>query len=92
MNMVSKRTKAFKKLFNSLPGHIKENARKQYKVFLENPSHPSLRKKPVGSTRNNKFKVYEVTVGMGYRATYFRDRDVYVWFWIGTHNSFDKRY
>jgi hypothetical protein len=51
-----------------------------------------LRTKPVGSTRNNKFKVYEVTVGMGYRATYFRDGNVIVWFWIGTHNSFDKKY
>ena len=70
----------------------KENARKQYELFLENQLHPSLRTKPVGSTRNNKIKVYEVTVGMGYRATYFRDGDVYVWFWIGTHNSFDKKY
>ena len=78
--MNSKRTKAFKSLFNRLPDHIKENARKQYKLFLENQSHPSLRRKLVGSTRNNKFKVYEVTVGMGYRATYFRDGDVYVWF------------
>jgi len=59
--MDSKRTKAFKSLFNSLPDHIKENARKQYEVFLENQSHPSLRRKQVGSTRNNKFKVYEVT-------------------------------
>ena len=90
--MDSKRTKAFKKLFGKLPGHIKVNAKKQYKLFLENPSHPSLRTKLIGSTRNEKFKVFEVTVGMGYRATYFQDADVYVWFWIGTHNSFDKRY
>ena len=92
MSMVSKRTNAFKRLFDSLPEHIKTNARKQYRIFFENQSHPSLRKKPVGSTGNKKFKVYEVTVGMGYRATYFRDGDVYVWFWIGTHNSFDKKY
>jgi hypothetical protein len=78
----SKRTKAFKKLFDSLPDHIKENAPKQYKLFLENQSHPSLRTKLIGSTRNKKLKVYEVTVGMGYRATYFRDEDVYVWFWV----------
>ncbi len=47
--MDSKRTKAFKKLFGKLPGHIKVNAKKQYKLFLENPSHPSLRnpKNPV---------------------------------------------
>jgi len=90
--MDSKRTKAFKKLYISLPDHVKENARKQYKYFLKNQSHPSLRTKLIGSTRNNKFKVYEVTVGMGYRATYFRDGDVYVWFWIGTHNSFDRKH
>ena len=90
--MDSKRTKAFKSLFNNLPEHIKENARKQYKVFLKNQSHPSLRRKQVGSTRNNKFKVYEVTIGTGYRATYFRDEDVYVCFWIGTHDSFDRKY
>jgi len=88
--MDSKRTKAFKRLFDKLPAHIKVNARKQYKLFLENSSHPSLRTKMIGSTRNEKFKIYEVTVGMGYRATYFQDTDV--WFWIGTHNSFDKRY
>ncbi len=90
--MDSKRTKAFKKLYITLPDHVKESARKQYKYFLENQSHPSLRTKLIGSIRNNKFKVYEVTVGMGYRATYFRDGDVYVWFWIGTHNSFDRKY
>ena len=90
--MDSKRTKAFKKLYITLPDHVKESARKQYKYFLENQYHPSLRTKLIGSTRNNKLKVYEVTVGMGYRATYFRDGDVYVWFWIGTHNSFDRKY
>ena len=90
--MDSKRTKTFKKLFDSLPDHIKENARKQYNLFLENQSHPSLRTKLIGSTRNKKLKVYEVTVGMGYRAAYFRDEEVYVWFWVGTHNSFDKKY
>jgi len=71
--MDSKRTKAFKSLFDRLPDHVKENARKQYKMFLENQAHPSLRRKQVGSTRNNKFKVYEVTIGMGYRATFFME-------------------
>lgn len=90
--MRSKRTRTFKVLFDALPDQIKKNGRKQYDFFCENQSHPSLRTKLVGSTRNKKYKIYEVTVGMGYRATYFRDGDVYVWFWIGTHDSFDKRY
>lgn len=75
-----------------MPENIKENARKQYELFQNNSSHPSLRTKPIGSTRNKKLKIYEVTVGMGYRATYFLDGNIYVWFWIGTHDSFDKRY
>ena len=90
--MKSKRTRAFRKLFDKLPEQVKENARKQYGLFLKNPSHPSLRTKLIGSTRNQKFKIFEVSIGMGYRATYFIDKDVCVWFWIGTHDSFDKRY
>ncbi len=90
--MKSRRTENFRKLFERLPEHIRENARKQYRLFLKNPGHPSLRTKQIGSTGKKALKIYEVTVGMGYRATYFIDEDVYVWFWIGTHNSFDKRY
>jgi len=90
--MQSKRTYKFKVFFDKLPKEIKENARKQYQLFKKDKSHPSLRTKLIGSTRNNKFKVYEVTVGRGYRATYFKDKEVYVWFWIGTHNSFDNQY
>jgi hypothetical protein len=88
----SKRTHNFKKLFDELPDQIKQNANKQFQAFSQNPTHPSLRTKLVGSTRNKKFKIYEVAIGMGYRATYFVDKDVYVWFWIGTHSSFDKKY
>jgi len=90
--MKSKRTKNFKKLFDKLPDPIKDNARKQYRLFIKDPFHPSLRTKLIGSTRDERFKMYEVTIGMGYRATYFMDADVYVWFWIGTHDSFDKKY
>ncbi len=90
--MHSKRTQEFKALFDKLPGQIKANARKQFKFFLEDQMHPSLRRKQIGSTRDNKQKIYEVALGMGYRATYFKDGDVYVWFWIGTHNSFDKKF
>ncbi|MBU1261723.1 hypothetical protein KJ640_02055 [bacterium] len=90
--MKSRRTRKFKNLFNKLPEQIKDNARKQYELFVKNPSHPSLRTKLIGSTRNEKLKVFEVTVGMGYRATYFIDKNISVWVWIGTHNSFDKRY
>ena len=87
-----RRTKAFKKLYNELPDDIKENAKKQYKLFMKSSNHPSLRTKMIGSTKNYSFKVFEVSIDMGYRVSYFTDRNTYVWFWIGTHNSFDKKY
>ncbi len=90
--MKSKRTRTFRKLFDKLPNHIRENARKQYKLFLDNPGHPSLRTKQIGSTRKEMFGIFEVSIGMGYRATYFVNGDTYVWFWIGTHSSFDTKY
>ena len=90
--MISRRTHAFAILFNELPDALKDNARKQFALFRQNTSHPSLRTKLVGATRNQKCKVCEVSIGMGYRATYFVDADTCVWFWIGTHASFDKRY
>jgi hypothetical protein len=76
--MQSKRTQNFGRLYESLPPDIREKAQKQYRLFLEDPSHPSLRRKLIGSTRDKRLKINEVTVGMGYRATYFRDGDVYV--------------
>ena len=90
--MKSIRTKVFKNLYSELPDEIKENAKKQYKLFRNDSNHPSLRTKMIGSTKNEKIKVFEVSVGMGYRATYIIDSDVYIWFWIGSHNSFDKRF
>jgi hypothetical protein len=90
--MKSKRTKLFKKLYDKLSDEIKNNAIKQYKLFKQNPNHPSLRTKMLGSTKNDTIKVFEVSIGMGYRATYFIEQNIYVWFWIGTHDSFDKRF
>ena len=90
--MKSKRTKQFKNLYDKLPNEVKENAKKQYKLFKNDYNHPSLRTKMIGSTKNEKYKVFEISIGMGYRATYFVDSDVFVWFWIGTHSSFDKEF
>ncbi len=34
----------------------------------------------------------EVTISMDYRAVAYVDNDTYVWFWIGTHNAFDRKF
>jgi hypothetical protein len=59
--MESRTTRAFRAAFASLPTEIQEQARRTYKVFLSDPSHPSLRFKKVDQVEN----VYSVRIGLG---------------------------
>ena len=47
---------------------------------------PGPRFKKIDHTGN----VYSVRVGLGYRALGRVDRDVIVWFWIGSHKEYDR--
>ncbi|HEX6797421.1 MAG TPA: hypothetical protein VF116_06880 [Ktedonobacterales bacterium] len=84
--MNSKTTEQFRRLLADLPQHVQKQARDAYRLFRANPSHPSLRFKPV--TANGS--IYSARIGMGYRALGVRNRDRIVWFWIGTHGEYDK--
>ena len=79
-------TARFRKCFGELPGPVQERARKAYRQFLENPSHPSLRFKPVHPTE----PIMSVRVGLGYRALGVRHGDDILWFWIGSHAEYDR--
>lgn len=46
--MRSLRNKQFKAMFAKLPKTIQVEARKAYKLWCENPAHPSLQFKPLG--------------------------------------------
>jgi len=48
-----------------------------------NPRHPSLRFKKVG-------EVWSVRVGSGYRAAAILQDDTFFWFWIGTHDEYER--
>jgi len=69
-----------------LPPETQELARKNFRLWLENPRHPSLQFKPLASKKN----VWSVRVGEHYRALCTRDGDDYVWFWIGSHAEYDR--
>jgi hypothetical protein len=59
---------------------------KAYRLFRDDPAHPSLHFKQVHPTR----EIYSVRVGLGYRALAVRDGEVLLWFWIGTHAEYDQ--
>ena len=84
--MKSIRSKKFRKLHNSLPKEVRDQAKEAYNLFKKDPYHNSLHFKCV----NLKDSVYSVRIGDNYRALGIRDKnDVVVWFWIGTHEEYN---
>jgi hypothetical protein len=84
--MKSRTTREFRRAFARLPRRIQTEARDAFKVFLEDPQHPSLRFKRVHSTR----PIFSVRITIDYRALGVRDEDTIIWFWIGGHEDYDK--
>ena len=74
---------SFWERYNRLPEHIRRLADKNFKLFSQNPRHPSLDFKKKGA-------VHTAEVGRHYRAI-ARERDGdYYWFWIGSHEEYNK--
>ena len=88
--MKSHITDDFLDCFAKLPERIKRLARENYKLWSENPYHPSLSFKRVGK----KYPTYSVRIGIGWRVLGFKDedtdQDTIVWFWIGSHPEYDR--
>jgi hypothetical protein len=85
--MKSELTPEFLKCFRALPERGKQTARKNYRLWKENPRHPGLEFKKL----NTPMLVYSVRAGIGWRAVgVLKDPDTMVWFWIGSHGEYDK--
>jgi hypothetical protein len=77
---------SFWRAYERLDERTREAAHKAFRLFQEDPDHPSLRfKKLSGSER-----VWSVRVSAQYRVVGERRGNTISWVWIGTHNEFDK--
>jgi hypothetical protein len=76
----------FRKAYAALPKDVREQARKAYKLFKEDPFHPSIRFKSIHPSK----PFYSVRASLGYRAVGVREGDTIIWFWIGSHAAYDK--
>jgi hypothetical protein len=65
---------------------VREAARKAYRLFRENPNHPSLQFKKIHARE----PIYSVRVTLGYRALALVGNDDVTWFWIGSHADYDR--
>lgn len=75
----------FLKAYRRLPKDIREQARKAYRLFKQNPQHPSLNFKSIHPDR----LFYSARISRGYRALGILSDDVIIWFWIGSHADYD---
>lgn len=81
--MRSSATSAFWALYEKLPIAIQKLARKQFRLWMADPRHPSVNFKKVGL-------FWSARVSDSYRALCILRGDTYYWFWIGTHAEYDQ--
>jgi len=67
----SRLARRFRRAFAELPDEVKERAREAYRLFRDNPDHPSLQFTRVHPTD----PFYSVRIGLGYRAVGVRAGD-----------------
>jgi len=80
----SRRDKDFRKLFDQLPAHIQELAVRNFMLWKDNPWHPSLDFKP------HQEPDWSVRIGAHYRAVGARNGNEILWYWISTHEAYNK--
>jgi mRNA-degrading endonuclease RelE of RelBE toxin-antitoxin system len=81
----SRITSRFRQMFAHLPAQVKQQTRKAYQQFKQDPHHPSLRFKKV----HPKLPIYSARINKDYRAVGQLDQDTVIWFWVGSHTEYD---
>lgn len=83
--MISRTDTRFRKALAHLPESAQKQARSAYRLFRQDPYHPSLQFKQVHPTK----PIYSVRVSDDYRALGRREDGAIVWFWIGSHADYN---
>ena len=73
----------FWKSYEKLPKHVRELADKKFELFMQDPFNPSLGLQQKGD-------VWTVDIGRSYRAIALRQGNDFHWFWIGSHEAYNK--
>ena len=79
-------TDKFRKAFAKVPHNIQEKARQSYQLWKSNHHHPGLHFKQI----HKQQPIYSVRIGLSYRAIGIIESDTIIWFWIGSHEDYNK--
>jgi hypothetical protein len=80
---VHRATPRFWRRFEQLPEPVQRVARRNFRLLADNAAHPSLRFKKVGA-------FWSARVGRDYRALAIEEDGDFFWFWIGTHDEYNR--
>jgi len=86
MTFPSRGTEEFWILYRGLDAGTKALTRKSYRLWSENPFHPSLHFKLIGKS------IWSVRISRNFRAVGRFVGNSFVWEWIGSHDAYSKRY
>ena len=78
--------KRFSCLFSAVAARCQGKTRKNYRLWQQNPNHPSLRFKSV----HTKEPIYSVRIGIEWRALGLQEGNAIHWFWIGPHGEYKR--
>ena len=81
--MTSSTTPSFWQAYRALPENIKAEARNSYQMWKDNPRHPSLH-------FGRKGEYWSVRITRGYRALAREHKGTLYWFWIGSHDDYER--
>lgn len=84
--MISRASSGFWRAFERLPTRVQAKAREAHAQWMQDPWHPSLQFKKV----HNRYNIFSVRVDLNWRALCAKDADVFIWFWIGAHDDYER--
>jgi mRNA-degrading endonuclease RelE of RelBE toxin-antitoxin system len=77
---------SFWKAYEKLDQEVKQRAQKAFRLWTENPFHPSLHFKCINVSEN----IWSVRITLNYRAIGIWEEDTVTWFWIGSHDDYQR--
>jgi hypothetical protein len=86
--MNSQTVPAFWELYRKLPEAIRQRAREAYGLFQANPAHPSLHFHRLAGHP----ELWSVRITRDFRAVGLLQGNTITWFWIGSHEDFDRTF
>ena len=84
--MKSLMTTEFVLRFQRLSPQVQAAARKAYRLWQHDRSHPSLHFKRIHSHD----LIFSVRISLGWRALGLLENETIHWFWIGSHAEYDS--